>query len=133
MENKYYAKYSNLPVIRPETIPSNNLVRSATSSWSSQCCCDPYDLSSVNDEYSTPEYVAEITSTQNDYSAKLLTAAKLILKVLSESQKNWVHKNLNDNDEQSDLMRIAVDFQSPLSRISGINMINFPRSMPTTG
>jgi hypothetical protein len=51
VENEYCAKHRHVPVNKLETVPSCNLVPSATASGSYQSCFDPDDLSSDNEEY----------------------------------------------------------------------------------
>jgi len=62
MENEYCAKHRRMPVNKPKTVPTSNLVPSATASGSYQSSFDPYDLSSDDEEYLTPNNVAETTS-----------------------------------------------------------------------
>jgi len=61
VENEYCAKHRCVPVNELETIPSSNLVTSATASGSCQSSFDPYDLSSDDKEYLTPNNVAGTT------------------------------------------------------------------------
>jgi hypothetical protein len=61
VENEYCAKRRRVPVNIVETVPSSNLVPSATASRSYQLSFDPYDLSSADEEYLTPNNVAETT------------------------------------------------------------------------
>ena len=61
VENEYCAKHRRVPVNKLETVPSSNLVPSATVSGSYQSFFDPYDLSSDDEEYLTPNNVAETT------------------------------------------------------------------------
>jgi len=61
VENEYCAKHRRMPVTKLETVLSNNLVPSVTASWSYQSSFDPYDLSSDDEEYLTPNNVAETT------------------------------------------------------------------------
>jgi hypothetical protein len=51
VENEYCAKHRRGPVNKLETVPSSNLVASATASGSYQSSVDPYDLSSDDEEY----------------------------------------------------------------------------------
>jgi hypothetical protein len=51
VENEYSAKYGLGPVNKLETVPSSNLVPSATASGSYQSFFDSYNLSSDDDEY----------------------------------------------------------------------------------
>jgi hypothetical protein len=61
VENEYCAKHRHVPVNKLETVPSSNLVPSATASGSYQSSFDPYDLSSDNEKYLMPNNVAETT------------------------------------------------------------------------
>ena len=61
VENEYCAKHRRVPVNKLETVPSSNLVPSAKASRSYQSSFDPYDLSSDDEEYLTPNNVAGTT------------------------------------------------------------------------
>jgi hypothetical protein len=61
VENEYCAKHRRVPVNKLETVPISNLVPSATASGSYQSSFDTYDLSSDDEEYLTPNNVAETT------------------------------------------------------------------------
>jgi len=61
VENEYCAKHRRVQVNTLETVPSSNLVPSATASRSYQSYFDPYDLSSNDEEYLMPNNVAETT------------------------------------------------------------------------
>jgi len=61
VENEYCAKHRHAPVNKQETVPSSNLVPSETASGSYQASFDPYDLSSDDEEYLTPNNVPETT------------------------------------------------------------------------
>jgi len=61
VENEYCAKDRRGPVNELETVPTSNLVPSATASGPYQSSFDPYDLSSDDEEYLTPNNVAERT------------------------------------------------------------------------
>ena len=50
VENEYCAKHRSAPINSHETVPSTNLVPSATASGSYQSFFDPYDLSSDDEE-----------------------------------------------------------------------------------
>jgi len=79
MENEFWAKHCRVPVNKLETVPSNNLLPSATASGSYQSSFDPYDLSSDDEEYLPPNNVAEMTPGWSDRAAHWLTAARLYL------------------------------------------------------
>jgi hypothetical protein len=59
--NEYCAKHRRVPVNKLETVPSTNLVPSATASGYYQSSFDAYDLSSNDEEYLRPNNVAETT------------------------------------------------------------------------
>ena len=61
VENEYYAKHRHVPVNKLETVPSSNLIPSATASRSYQSSFDLYNLSSDDEEYSMHNNVAETT------------------------------------------------------------------------
>jgi len=79
VENEYCAKHRCGPVNKLETAPSSNLVPSPTSSGSHQSSFDPYNLCSKDEEYLTPNNVAETTPGRSDCAARLLTTARLYL------------------------------------------------------
>jgi hypothetical protein len=62
---------------------------------------------SDNEEYSTPNNVAETTPGQSDRAAQLLTAARLYLNSPPEAPQNWGPINPNLNDYHSDPMEIC--------------------------
>jgi len=99
-----------VPVNKLETVPSNNLLPSATASGSYQSFFDPYDLSSDDEEYLTPNNVAEMTPRESDRAARLLTAARLYSNSPPEAPKNWGQINPNLNDYHSDPMEISSTF-----------------------
>jgi len=113
VENEYCAKHQRAPVNKLETVPSSNLVPSAMASGSYQLSFDPYDLSSDDEEYLTPNNVPEMTPGRSDRAARLLTAARLYLNSPPEAPKNWgqIHPNLNDY--HSDPMEISSTFWIP--------------------
>jgi len=61
VENEYCAKHRRVPVNKPETVLSSNLVPSATAPGSYHSSIDPNDLSSGDEEYLTPYNVAKTT------------------------------------------------------------------------
>ena len=61
VENEYCAKLRSVLVNKLETVLSSNLVPSATASELYQSSLDPYDLSSDDEEYFTPNNVVETT------------------------------------------------------------------------
>jgi len=70
VENEYCAKHRRALVNKQETVPSSNLVPSATASESYQSSFDPYDLSSDDEEYLMPNNVPETTSGRSDRTAR---------------------------------------------------------------
>jgi len=59
--NEYCAKHRPVMVNILESLPSNNLVHSPTASGSGQLSFDPYDLTSSDEEFLTPNNVAQTT------------------------------------------------------------------------
>jgi len=113
VENEHCAKHRHVPVNKPETVLSSNLVPSATASGSYQSSFDRYDSSSDNEKYLMPNNVAETTPGRCDRTARLLTAARLYLNSPPEAPKNWgqIHPNLNDY--HSEPMEISSTFWIP--------------------
>jgi len=110
VENEYCTKHRRVTVNKLETIPRNNLLPCATASGSYQSSFDPYDLSSDDEEYITPNNVAGMTPGRSDRAARLLTAARLYLNSPPEAPKNWGQINPNLNDYNSDPMEISSTF-----------------------
>jgi len=113
VENEYCAKHRHVTVNKLETIPSSNLVPSATASGSYQSSFDPYDLSSDDGEYLMPNNVAETTPGRSDCAARLLTATRLYLNSPPETPKNWGQINPNLNDYHCNAMEISSIFWLP--------------------
>jgi len=113
VENEYCAKLRRAPVHKLEKVRSSNLVPSATASGSYQSSFDPYDLSSDDEEYLTPNNVPETTPGRSDGTARLLTAARLYLNSPPEAPKNWGQINPNLNEYHSDPMEISSTFCIP--------------------
>jgi hypothetical protein len=113
VENEYCAKHRRVPVNKLQSLPSSNLISSATASRSCQSSFDPYDLSSDDEEYRTPNNVAETTPGRGDRAACLLTAARLYLHSLPEATKNWGQINPNLNGYHSDPMEFSSTFWIP--------------------
>jgi len=70
VENEYCAKHRRVPGNKLETVLSINLLPSAIASGSYQSSFDPYDLSSDDEEYLTPDHVAETTPGWSDRAAR---------------------------------------------------------------
>jgi hypothetical protein len=82
-------------------------------SASYQSSFDPYDSSNDDEEYLTPNNVAEMTPRRSDRAARLLTAARLYLNSPPEAPKNWGQINPNLNDYHSNQMEISITFWIP--------------------
>jgi len=70
VDNEYCANHRRASVNDLETVPSSNHVPSATASGCYQSSFDPYDLSSDDEEYLTPNNVAETTPRRSDPAAR---------------------------------------------------------------
>ena len=66
VENEYCTKHRRVPVNKLETVPTSNLVPSATAPVSYQSSFDLYDVSSDDEQYLTPNNVAETTPRPSD-------------------------------------------------------------------
>jgi hypothetical protein len=113
VENEYCAKHRRVPVNKPETLPSSNLVPSATASGSYQSSFDPYDLSRDDEDFLTPNNVAETTPGRSNHTGHILTTASLYLNSPPEAPKNWGQINQNLNDYHSDPMEVSSTFWVP--------------------
>jgi len=113
VENDYCAKHRCVPVDKFETVPSSNLVPSATPSGSYQSRCDPYDLSSGNGECLMPNNAAETTPRRSNHAACLLTATKLHLNLPPEPPKNSGQIDSNLNEYHSNPLEISTRFWIP--------------------
>jgi len=113
VENEYCAKHRREPVNTFETVHNSYFVPSATASGSYQSSFDLYDLSSDDEEYLTPNNVAETRPGHSDRAACLLTAARLYLNLPPEAPKNRGQINPNLNDYHSDPMEISSTFWIP--------------------
>jgi hypothetical protein len=113
VENEYCAKHRRVLVNILKTVQSRNLVPSAMAAGSYQSSFDPYDLSSNDEEYLTPNNAAETKPKRSDHAARLLTAARLYLNLLPEAPKNWGQVNPNLNDYHSNPMEIRSTFWIP--------------------
>jgi hypothetical protein len=70
-------------------------------------------LSSDDEDYLTPDNVAETRPGRSDCAARLLTAARLHFNSPPEAPKNWGQINPNLNDCHSDPMEIRSSFCIP--------------------
>jgi len=110
VENEYCAKHWRVLVIKQESLPSSNLIFSATVLGSCQSSFDQYDLSNDDDEYLMPDNVAEMTPGPSNHAARLLTALRLYLNSPPEAPKTRGQINPNLNDYHSDRMEISSTF-----------------------
>jgi len=110
LENEYGAKHQRVPDNKPKSVPRNNIDPSTTASGSCQSSFDLYDLSSDDEEYLTPNNVAERTPRQSNCAAGLLTAVRLYLNSPPEALNNLGQINPNLNDYHSDPMEIRSTF-----------------------
>jgi len=99
-----------VPVNEHESLPRSNSIPAETVSGSCQSSFEPYDLSSDDEEYSTPNSVAETIPGQSNRTARLLTSARLYLSSPTEAQKNWGRIDRNLNNYHSDPMEISSTF-----------------------
>ena len=113
VENEDCAKHRRVLVNKLEMVPSSNLVPSAMASGFYQSSFDRYDLSSDDDEYLTPNNVAQTTPGRSNRTAHLLTTASLYLNSPPEASKNWGQTDPNLNDYHSDPMEIKSRFSIP--------------------
>jgi hypothetical protein len=74
---------------------------------------DPYDSSSDDEEYLTPNNVAETTPGRRDHKKRLMTAARLCLNSPPEAPKKWGGINANLNHYHSDPKEISSTFWLP--------------------
>jgi len=110
VEDEYCAKHRSVTVYKLETVPSINFVPSAQAAGYYQLCFYPYDSSRNDEEYSTPNNVAETTPRRSDCAARLFTAARLYLSWPPEAPKTWGQINLNLNDYHSDPIERSSTF-----------------------
>jgi len=113
MENEYCAKDQRVPGNKLESLPSSNIIPSAMPSGSCESSFDSYDFSSNDEEYITPDNVAEMTPGRSDHAARLLTAARLYLNSLPETPKMWGQINTNLNEYHSDPLAISSTWWIP--------------------
>jgi len=99
-----------VPINKQESLPRSNLIPCETVFGSCQSSFDQYDLSSNDEEYLTPDNVAETTPGRSDCTACVLTTAWIYLNSPPEAQKNWGQINPNLNDYHSDPMEISSTF-----------------------
>jgi hypothetical protein len=113
VENENCAKQHGAPVNKHETVQSSCFVPSTMALVSYQSSFDPYDLSSDDEEYLTPNIVPETTSRRSNHAPCLLNAARLYFDSPPEAPNNWGQINPNLNDYHSDPMEISSTFWMP--------------------
>jgi len=113
VDNEYNARHRHVPVSKLDSLPSCTFVTSAKASGSCQTSFDPYDLSSDDVEYLTPNYVAGITPGWSDHAVCYLTATRLNWILQPEVPKTWGQINSNLNDYHSDPMENTCTFSIP--------------------
>jgi hypothetical protein len=99
--------------IKPGNDQHSNIFLAGNASGVGQSSCDPYDLSSDDDEDLMPTCVAEATPGPSDRAARLFTAASLNLNSPPESPQNQGQVNPNVNDYHSNPMEISSTFWLP--------------------
>jgi len=110
VEIEYCLKHRCVAVNKLESLPSSNLIPSPTASGSCQSSFDPDDSSSNDDEYLTPNNVAETTPGQCDCAPRLLTPAMLYYNWPPETPKNQGQIISELNEYHSDPMEIRSTF-----------------------
>jgi len=113
VENEYSDKHRHERVNTQQSLPKSNSIRSETVFGSCQSSFDPYDLSSDDKDYLTPNNVAETTPGRSDHTACLVTTARLHLNSPPEAPKNWGQINPNVNNYHSDPMESSSTFWIP--------------------
>jgi len=110
VENEYCAKHRCVPINQLQSSLSRNPITSISASGSFQLSCDPYDLSSDDEEYLTPNNVAEMTPGRSARTVRIMTAARLYLNSPPETPKNLGQIDPNLIDYHSDLMEFSSIF-----------------------
>jgi hypothetical protein len=95
---------------KQQIFPSSIHNSSAMASQFLQSSFDPYDLSSDDEEYLTPNNVAEMTPRPSDPARLKLTPTRLYLNSPPEATKNWGQINPNLKDYHSNPMEISSIF-----------------------
>jgi len=107
VQNEYCAEHRRVLVNQHENLPRSNPIPSETVLGSCQSSFDKYELCSDDEEFLTPNNVAETKPGQSERAARLLTAARLYLNSLPGAPKNWGHIDPILNDYHSDQMEIS--------------------------
>jgi len=113
VEIKYCNKHRHVPIMKPKSIPNNNLFPSANASGSSQSSFIPYDLSNDDKEFLTPNKLAETIPRRSDRPVRLLTTTRLHSISPPAGPMNGRQINPNLNDNHSNQMQISSTFRIP--------------------
>jgi len=89
VQNENCVKHLRMFIIKPDMVPGNNLFPSAKASGFGQSSFDPYEVSSDDKQYFTPQSMAEMTPWRSNCITYLWTAATLYLNLSPEEPKNW--------------------------------------------
>jgi len=110
VENENYTEHRRWSVIKPNNVPGSNHFHSTKACGFGQSSFHQYDLSSNDEEYITPESVAETTPGRSNHTAPLSRAARLYFNSPPEEPKNWGQGNPNLNDYHFNPMEISSTF-----------------------
>jgi hypothetical protein len=113
VENKYCAKHQHLSLIKPKSIPINNLFSSSIASTSCQSYSDPSDWSSSDENYLMRKNVAQTTARQSNGASHLLAPGMLSLNSPSELPHHSGQINPKHNDYHSNCMEFGSTFWIP--------------------
>jgi len=120
-ENDYCPKHQHMLVNKSDSIVRSNLVPFITASGSGLSSFAPYDLSSHDEKYLTPNKVAEMPPGKRHHAAQFLTTARHHLDAPPEATKNCGQITPNRNDYHSDPMEISSTFGSRTEHTGGAN------------
>jgi len=87
MENEYCATHQRMSIIEPENVLHGNIFPSPKASGIDQSSFDPYQLSSDDEDYLTPKWVAETTPAQKWLRSTLLDSHKALFEFTAWSTK----------------------------------------------
>jgi len=113
VQNEYCDKHRHVPVKKLESLQTSKIMPPATASEYWQSSFNPYDVSSDDEEYLTPNNVAEMIPGRSNHAARLLTTARLYWTSPPEAPKYWGKNNPNLNDYHSNPMEISGTFRIP--------------------
>ena len=113
VNNEYCAKHRRMYIIKPDNVPDRNHLPSGKASGFGQLSVDRYDLCTDDEEYLTPESVAESTPRWRHGAAHLLNAGRLYLNPTPEAPTNWGQVNPNHNAYHSDPIEISCTVWLP--------------------